>query len=144
MIAPLWLVGSAGALQLALTREQLCAMSDLVAVVELTGIEHRWATDGGIERQADLTVQRVVHGPEVDDLSLVLPGGTMGELTLWIEDVPELVEHQPYLVLLKRHDTLGWTFLGGDGGAIPLALADGHAGEPLQAALASLGSCDAP
>ncbi len=144
MIGALWLVGGASALQLALTRDQLCGMSDLVAVVELTGVEHRWADDGRIERQIDLTVQRVVHGPPTDDLTLVLPGGTMGELSLWVEDVPDLAEHQPYLVLLKRHEQLGWSFLGGEGGAIPLALAEGHVGEPLAAALASLGACDAP
>ena len=130
------------ALRLAMPRAELCRHSVLVATGEVTGLETRWSgtRPGEIETHADVAVDRVLMGqvPE-DDLVVVVPGGTLGDLVQWVEDAALLREDRRYLLLLHPVPG-GWAPVGGQEGAILLLGPQGD-GEAEDQALASLAGC---
>lgn len=139
----------AEAAQLRLTRAELCTVSDLVLVAEVTSGETRWAdgTAGGIERIRWVAVRHLVSGgtrpsQASNTVEVVLPGGTIGELTQWVEDVPELLGNSTYLLFLAETDG-ELRVVGGEQGAVRIAERTGQKGEPLARALSSVEVCHA-
>jgi hypothetical protein len=132
------------AMQQQVDRPTLCSLAKLVVVAEPTTIETQWATGdrGGIERRAWLSVHQTVRGKAPDTIEIILPGGTMGEISQWVEDVPKLELDRPYLLFLGTHNERLLP-IGGEQGAIPLAIAPNKRGEDLANALKSLGDCRA-
>ena len=150
MRASLWLIlcllASPGtfAAQQRVDRPSLCSVAAAVVVAEVTTIETQWAAGerGGIERRAWLSVLKTAHGDPKDTLEIILPGGSMGQISQWVEDVPSLQLDRPYLLFLGTHqDRLH--IIGGDQGAIPISMAPGSPGESMAEALNSLGGCRA-
>jgi hypothetical protein len=150
MGASLWfLIGllaapSSYAAQQRVDRPSLCSVATAVVVAEVTTIETQWAAGerGGIERRAWLSVLQTPHGEPQDTLEIILPGGSMGEISQWVEDVPKLELDRPYLLFLGTHQER-LQIIGGDQGAIPIASEAGKPGEPVTEALKSLGGCRA-
>ena len=132
------------AAQIAWTRPQLCGLSSVVVVAEVTSTETRWAPgpDGGIETIVWLSPREAVKGIVPAPLALVLQGGSVDGIVLWVEDQPALALDHTYLLLLSESDA-GLVVVGGERGAVPLAT-DGHEGETVLGAKASLGDCRAP
>ena len=132
------------AAQIAWTRPQLCGLSSVVVVAEVTSTETRWAPgpDGGIETIVWLAPREAVKGVVPEPLALVLLGGSLDGIGLWVEDQPALALDHTYLLLLSESDD-GLVVLGGERGAVPIAV-DGHEGETLAGAKSSLGACRAP
>ena len=79
---------------------------------------------------------------ERDDREVILPGGSIGDISQWVEDVPNLEMDRTYLIFLGEHDGR-LQIIGGDQGAIPIRSADYPAGEPLNQAITSVGDCRA-
>lgn len=133
----------AEALQMELTRSQLCGISDAVVIGHVADMETMWAGDerGGLERRAAVSVERTLHGKAPLGLDLVLPGGELGEYRHWVEDVPHLKVGTRYMLFVEQTDT-GWQVLGGESGAVPV-LDTSTKGEPVEALAKSLGSCHA-
>lgn len=131
----------AWAVQRPTTLGELCARSALVVVGEVTGQESIFAADGSgrIETWVDVAVLRTLRGdPGPAPLRLSLPGGTVGDLRLTVEDTPVLATDARYLLLLApRADGAGWRVYGGEAGARPVQQADA-------VTLADLGGCHAP
>jgi hypothetical protein len=140
----LGLVSSAFAAQIDWTRPQLCGLSTVVVVAEVTSTETRWAPgpDGGIETIVWFATREAVKGVAPEPLVLTLPGGRLGEIGHWVEDQPALTVDATYLLLLADTSE-GLKILGGERGAVPIAT-PGHEGEALDAAKRSLGDCRAP
>jgi len=134
--------GAAWAAQHQVSRAELCEVSDLVVVAEVTSGETRWATGaaGAIERVRWLHVHDLVRGAAGETVEVLLPGGTIGATGQWVEDVPELLGNTTYLLFL---DAVGASFqvIGGDQGAIRVARRPGERGEPLADVLASVEVC---
>lgn len=127
-------------------RPQLCAWSDLAVVADVTGSDTRWAQGarGDLETVSDLAVVRVVRGAAPRDLFVRAPGGRLGSLVQRVEDAATLEVGGRYLLMLRRaEDGDGWRVVGGEVGAIAIAVAQGR-GEPEVSAVASLGACRAP
>lgn len=145
LLVPLTLlVGSpAIAMQDRLTRFELCVRADLVVIGEVTSAETVW-TEDGIERHAWVAVGRTISGRPRDTVEVRLPGGTIGELRHWVEDVPELEEDLRYLLFLYEDWAGGLQVLGGDAGAVRIQPPAGGEGEPYISALASVGRCGRP
>lgn len=137
----LWMA-PADAAQLRVARSELCEVASHVVLAEVTSGETRWraGTQGGIERVRWLHVVDGIRGGARTDLEVVLPGGTIGEVTHWVEDVPELLTNGTYLLFLIPTEA-GLQPVGGDQGAVRVALRPGHPGEPLASALASVEVC---
>jgi hypothetical protein len=138
MMSILWMVAGAHALQLDLSAAQLCGLSDRVIVAEVTSKEVLWASgaEGAIETHVWLTTLQVVTGKAPETIELVLAGGTIGELTHWVEDVPALAVDQTYLLFLKDTEA-GAIVIGGHKGAVAV----GPNGVALSTAVASVGAC---
>ncbi len=134
--------GAAWAAQMRVNREQLCGVSDLVVLAEVTSGETRWATGpaGAIERVRWLHVHDLVRGATGDTIEVILPGGTIGGTGHWVEDVPELLGNTTYLLFLDAVGE-GFQVIGGDQGAIRVARRPGERGEPVADVLASVEVC---
>ena len=150
MGASLWLLLSllaspgSHAAQQQVDRPTLCSISTAVVVAEVTTIETQWAAGerGGIERRAWLSVLQTPQGEPQDTLEIILPGGSMGDISQWVEDVPKLELDRPYLLFLGTYQER-LQIIGGDKGAIPIATKADEPGESLAKALKSLGGCRA-
>lgn len=134
--------GVAWAAQMQVTRAELCGVSDLVVVAEVTSGETRWATGpaGAIERVRWLHVHDPVRGAASDTIEVILPGGTIGGIGQWVEDVPELLGNTTYLLFLEATGS-GFQVIGGDAGAVRVSRRAGERGEPIADALASVEVC---
>jgi len=152
-VAVLLASGAAWASQMNVSRTELCGVSDLVVVAEVTSGETRWATGpaGSIERVRWLHVHDLVRGSTGDTIEVILPGGTIGATGQWVEDVPELLGNTTYLLFLdaiesttsspgKASDS-SFHVVGGEQGAIRVARRAGERGEPLADVLASVEMC---
>lgn len=129
--------------QLGLSPAELCAHADAVLVGEVTAVETRWAEGpaGEIERRAFVLVERVWAGSAPETVEVVLPGGSLDGLTLWVEHVPELRVDRPYALFLARRPDGAWGVVGGEAGAHPLKPSPA-AREPQLAALrGAIGTC---
>lgn len=135
----------AQALQIEMSRAELCQVSDLVVVGEVTSGETQWASnapEGAIERLRWVRVTDAVRGAASGTLEVVLPGGTIGDLTHWVEDVPELMSNARYLLFLHEVDG-GLQIIGGEQGAVRIARSATEQGERIEALLEELEVCRA-
>lgn len=116
-------IGSAQAMQRSVTLGGLCARSDRVVVGEVTGLESIVRDDGSgrIETWADVSVVQTLRGAPSEDLRLVVPGGAVAGMRMWVEDAPRLQTDSRYLFLLvdlPGRDAVA--VLGGEAGARPI------------------------
>ncbi|MEL6342105.1 MAG: hypothetical protein AAFV53_03160 [Myxococcota bacterium] len=135
--------GSAQAMQLDIDRPTLCAHATAAIIGEVTTRQSQWSQGslGGIETVFDVSVERVVFGAAPGDLSVVVPGGQIGDIHLNVEDAAPLQVDQRYLLLVKvADDGRRYIVFGGEQGATLLP----HQPQLEAEAIASLGSCDAP
>lgn len=135
------------AMQMELSRPQLCGMSTTVVLAQVTSVDTVWSTAqvGGLERHAFLDVDHALAGTKIKGGVVVLPGGTMGDFRHWVEDVPELEVGVPYVLFLKALPEADGTFevIGGEAGAVQVADDTSWAGETLVHITKSLEGCDA-
>ena len=115
-------------------------MSEHVLLAEVTDIETRWTDEGTIGRWAHLAVVDRVKGTHADGVDVWLPGGTMGDLSLRVEDVPDLMANARYLLFLGTGPSGRLEVLGGDQGHIRI-LKGGVRSETRADALASVEVC---
>ncbi len=138
------LYGVAHAVQLELTRGELCELSEKVVVGEVSSTETRWADvrSGAIERSAWISVALDVKGQKADTVEVILPGGSMGELSHWVEHTPRLIENGRYLLFLSQ---IGgrWFVTGGEQGAVRITPQGARIGETQEEALLSAEACRA-
>lgn len=113
-------------------------LADLIVLAEPTSAETRYTicTDGAcddwaLETEVFLTPLAVWKGEATADLSLVLPGGVRGELTVRVEDVPTLTLDQPVVLLLAR-TPIGFVPVGGELGAVAVRVAGHGDGLPVE------------
>lgn len=111
---------TASAAQMELPEGQLRVASDLRVLAEVTSTEVRWAEgdEGGLETVVWLSPLDA-SGPVDDTLSIVLPGGTLGDYTHWVEDVPSMQEDDRY-VLFLRDSARGLRLVGASQGVKPV------------------------
>ncbi|HMV68178.1 MAG TPA: hypothetical protein PKA64_15120 [Myxococcota bacterium] len=136
----------ADALQMDLTRAELCRVSTAVVLGRVSDAETLWAanSNGGIERRVFVDTYKTLRGERAPMYEVVLPGGTMGELHHWVEDVPDLEVGAQYMLFLVRRPIEaggGWDVIGGDGGAVQIAPHGFGKGETVTEAIASLEGC---
>ena len=143
-LAVVLLAAPAWAMQLELSRPELCSLADRVVIGEVTSQETLWAegAEGGIVRRAWIAAGRDLRGSGSDTVEVLLPGGRIGEVQHRVEDVPDLHTDGRYLLFLHRHPDGSFGVLGGEQGAVRVQQPAGGAGEPFLSALASVGRCD--
>lgn len=135
----------AGAMQMDLTPAELCGLSTAVVYGTVTDVDTMWAPgpEGKIERRAFVSVERVLTGAPMQGAEIVLPGGTIGKQWTWVEDVPELKADATYVLFLHALDDGAFEVIGGDGGALRVAVGGIGEGQPLSAIARTLEGCRA-
>jgi hypothetical protein len=134
------------AMQMKLSRTDLCALSHRVVVGEVTDIETRWTegVEGGIERVVRVAVSDAVKGGDTAAVDLLLPGGQIGEVGHWVEDVPQLMVNGQYLLFLAPGLTdARLQVIGGEFGAVRITPQGARVGETLGRALKTVEVCRA-
>lgn len=135
----------AQALQMDLTRPELCELSHQVVVGEVTDLETRWTDEvgGGIERVVHVAVADRIKGGrgDGDSVEVVLPGGEIDGLGHWVEDVPRLLVNGRYLLFLAPALDGTLQVIGGDFGAVRITPEGSRIGETLDKATASVEVC---
>lgn len=133
------LLDPAQAAQVELTRAELCAHAERVVVGEVTDVEHRPTADDSIERRVHLAVRQTVKGEKSDDVTVTIPGGTLGEVTVWVEHSPVFLTEATYLLFVDERGGV----VAGEQGAVRITAPNALKGETLEQALASVEACDA-
>ncbi len=139
MALPAW------AMQLQMTRPELCGISHRVVIGEVTSGETLWAEGeyGGVFRRVWFATERTLRGDEADTIEVILPGGTIGDFVHTVEDVPDLQIDGRYLLFLQQSPAGAWFVVGGEQGAVRVQPPAGGDGERFIDALASVGDCRA-
>lgn len=142
MATTLGWVPTSQAMQMELTRAELCRISDAVVVGEVTDIDTLWAAtaEGGLERHAFLSIDTTLKGARSTGAVLVLPGGVLGDYVHWVEDVPELQKGTRYALFLEKTEG-GFVVIGGEEGAIVMATEKSWKGETVDHVRATLEGC---
>ena len=140
MLLTFW--GVAHAALIYQTYEELCEQSSAVVVAEVTSIETRPGLRHDVETEVWFSVHEAVRG-EMTDFSLVIAGGDLGEVKLWVEDTPKFSEDHTYLILLSRDEEGALQVQGKEGGVIELRTTGQRGGIPKAHALKKLGRCRA-
>lgn len=134
----LLLPASAWAAKVEVPRAELCELSTLVVIGEVTGHDTTWAqgSEGMILTVSDVAVQRTLRGDPVQDLRVTTRGGSLQGLTQQVEDAAVLHTDRRYLLMLTPRKGGGWRVVGGDDGAVLLPWDD-----EVQPILDTLGGC---
>ncbi len=118
---------AAHALQEQVTRERLCELSTHVVLAEVTDVETRWTDDGKLGRWAHLAILDSVKG-ETDGLDVWLPGGSDGDISLTVEDVPNLMMEAQYLLFIGPGATGRLEVYGGEAHVVRILEGRGRSG----------------
>jgi len=136
----LFLPLTASGAQVELTRTQLCEFSERIVIGEVTDVEHRPTEDDSIERKVHLAVSHTLKGPASDDATVTAPGGTLGDLTLWVEHSPKFLIEARYMLFIRADGHV----VGGEQGTIRVAKGEqALKGETLESAIQSIEDCRA-
>jgi hypothetical protein len=133
---------TAPAVQLDVTPAALCSVADAVLLGHVSDLETLWAPtpEGGLERHAFVETQRILRGERAPRFEVILPGGDLGTMHHWVEDVPELRPQATYLLFLAQ-TAWGWEVIGGERGAVEVAPTGFGQGITIAEAVASIGGC---
>ena len=144
--AGLGLAGAALAVQEEVDRVDLCDLADAVVIAEATSYEVLWADgeQGGILTRVWFALDMTLRGDAPETVSLVLPGGSLGDVRHEVEDQPPRPQlDRRYLLFLKQLPDGEYRIVGGEGGAVAIAWPGGDDGERYIEAVASVGACHA-
>ena len=135
----LMLLLSDGALaaQVHMTRAELCEVADRVVIGEVTDIETRPSADDSIERMVHLSIRQTVKGDASDDLVVTVPGGTLGEVSLWVEHSPVFLSDATYMLFIAPDGSV----VAGEQGTVRITGPNALKGESLEQALESVEVC---
>ncbi|MDV2481379.1 PKD domain-containing protein [Methanoculleus sp. Wushi-C6] len=112
----------AAALMVDLSPSYLAEHSDAIATGTITSVESRWDEAGtGIETVVSFSVGETLAGGLPEDPVLVLPGGTVDRITLWVEDVPVFFPGETVGLFLKERPDGSYLPVGLSQGVVPLA-----------------------
>ncbi len=94
--------------------ENLTRESDVIAIGDIKEVESSWNLwRTMINTHSTLSVEKYIKGGEgAETLTIVTEGGTVGESSVWVEDVPVFMKNETVLVFLKRagndFSVVGW------------------------------------
>ncbi len=129
---------AARASKIEVPRAELCAISSLVVIGEVTGQDSTWSegSKGMVLTVSDLAVERTLRGDPVRDLRVTTRGGSFLGLTQHVSTAAVLRPDRRYLLLLAPRPDATWRVVGGEDGVVLLPW-DGD----LALVLDSLGGC---
>ena len=139
LVAPALALG----LQMELTRPELCEVCHRVIIGEVVNSHTQFASHDGrsIERVVQVAVSDAVLGPADPMVEIVLPGGMIGDIGHWVEDVPKLMVNGRYLLFVATAMDGKDKIVGGDQGAVRITRPGARIGETLAEATASVEVC---
>jgi hypothetical protein len=134
---------TAEAFRLAVPLSELCGLSTLVVVGEVTTLSSQWSSQaqGSLETMADVSVVQVLRGGPRSDVVITSPGGEMGDLVQTVEEAARLRVDVRYLLLLTARPHGSFVVTGGEAGAVPVPIG---IADPVRWARQQVGACDAP
>jgi hypothetical protein len=117
----------ARAMRVEVAPAELCRVSSLVVVGEVTTRATQWTQEGSLETVSDEAVSSVLVGAPRTDVAVVTAGGEMGELRQIVEDSAWLAVDTRYLLLLREQPDGRFVVTGGEAGAFAVPAQGGSA-----------------
>ena len=112
----------ASALMVELSPSYLAGQSDAIATGTVISVESRWDEGGtAIETVVSFSVDRTLAGRLPESPVLVVPGGTVDEITQWVEDVPVFLPGENVGLFLRERPDGSYLPVGLSQGVVPLA-----------------------
>lgn len=106
--------GIASALVLELSLKELTLGADRIAIGAVSDLHSRWEPDGLIYTYVTIHPdQHLMGGTASDELTVKVPGGRVGRITLRVSDAPRFIPGERVLVFLKVDDSNVYRSLGG-------------------------------
>jgi hypothetical protein len=94
--------GQVSASMLKMTLEDLVTGAELIVVGEVTDIACYEEGKGNIYTQVILLVERIIKGDCGQEVVIRVPGGEVGNIVLWVEDMPGFARDERVLVFLQK------------------------------------------
>lgn len=94
--------------------EDLTKEADVIVIGDIKEVESRWNLwRTMIYTYSTLSVEKYVKsGEEQKTLTIITEGGTVGDASVWVEDVPIFTKNETVLVFLKKagreFNVVGW------------------------------------
>lgn len=96
--------------------------SDAIVTGNVISVESRWNDNGtGILTEVIISVDRIILGDLPNDPVLIFDGGTVGNVTQWVEGVPIIFKGDYLGLFLNEHPDGTYRTVGLSQGLIPLA-----------------------
>ena len=105
--------GNAQALMRKMSPEELNRGAGTIVVGTVEDVSSSWNDDRtAIYTKAVIAVDESLKGPVGDRVTVVVPGGMVGEITQWVEDTPVFSEGEKIKLFLKEVDAAGMRAIG--------------------------------
>ena len=105
----LLMVENGHALLVKVSLEDLSIEASSIVVGEVTNVQFQWE-GGNIFTYVTVSVEQYVKGAGGTEISVKVPGGTVGDITQWVSDVPSFQIGERMLLFLKDgfFQIVGW------------------------------------
>ncbi len=93
--------------------EDLTGEADVIVIGDVKEVASRWNLwRTTIYTYSTLSVEKYIKGTGHETLTIITEGGTVGDLSMWVEDVPVFTKNETVLVFLKQagneFSVVGW------------------------------------
>ncbi len=93
--------------------EDLTREADVIVIGDVKEVASRWNLwRTAIYTYSTLSVEKYIKGTGPETLTIITKGGTVGDLSMWVEDVPVFTKNESVLVFLKQaggeFSVVGW------------------------------------
>ncbi len=83
--------------------EDLTSEADVIVIGDIKEVESRWNLGRTmINTYSTVSVEKYIKGTGSEKLTIITEGGTVGDLGVLVEDVPEFTKNETVLVFLKK------------------------------------------
>jgi hypothetical protein len=95
------------ALVVKMSLEDLSREASSIVVGEVTDMQSQWE-DGNIYTDVTISVERYIKGAGGKEVTIKVLGGTVGDITQWVSDVPDFQIGERTLIFLRNDQVVGW------------------------------------
>lgn len=93
--------------------EDLTREADVIVIGDVKEVASRWNMwRTAIYTYSTLLVEKYIKGTGPETLTIITEGGNVGDLWMWVEDVPDFTKNETVLVFLKQagdeFSVVGW------------------------------------
>jgi len=98
------LAADAAARTVPMSVDRMAGHAHRVVVAQVTSVQPRTDAAQGVVTEVELLTERLLKGVAPAAFTLVVPGGTVGEITVWVSDTPAMAVGERVVLFLDASD----------------------------------------